>query len=200
MNLKNNLSKLISAAIYITIGVLCIVAGAKFASGKSGGDELETVSVIIGVVSIVVGSLTVVLAITFGILQRKSFAMVAIPGAMLLGVGASLVAYKYAGDLIVILISIVPFLLIAVGAIMLADSIHSFVRIKEKRVVGVFICTVIVSVASIVLGILCVGDDPVIGRDVQLIVFGIIVTLAGLFKLLSAFVKIPSKVVVVEKE
>lgn len=197
---KNNLSKWINAAIYIIIGILCIIAGAKFANGTPGADELETISIILGVVFIVVGSLTVALAVTIGIMSRKPFAVVAIPGAVLIGLGASLCAYKFAADLIFILIYIVPFLLIAVGAIILADAILTFVRIKAKRAFGVFFCSVVVAAALIVLGILCVGDKPVIGRDVQLIVFGIIVALIGLFKLIATFVKMPDTVVVVKKE
>ena len=59
---------------------------------------------------------------------------------------------------------------------------------------------IVIGVVALVLGALCVGNDPVIPQNVQLIVFGIVVVLVGLFQLLSTFIKMPETVVVVTKK
>lgn len=200
---KERLAKWINAAIIIVVGVLCIVAGAALGGNdpSTASDSLNAISITLGVILIIVGSLSLVLAILAGILAKKSFAAVAMPGAFLLAVGISLVVIKYAASLIGLLIAVVPYLLIALGAVVLADAIYTLVRAiigkDVKAVLVSVICSIIVAVAAIVLGCLCIGDDPVIKSNVQLIVFGIIVCLVGALQLLLTFVKLPDAVVTV---
>ena len=206
---KENLSKWIVAAIIITIGILCIVAGAKFANESlstalTAQDTLDTISMVLGVVFIVVGSLAFLLAVLVGVMSKKGFAAVALPGAMLIAVGASMVVLKYAYTFIDVLLKVAPYLLIAVGAVILLDAVYTFVtaamaKKANKALVG-FICALVIAAAAIVLGALCIGDEPVIKYGVQLIVFGIIVVLSGVFRIVVTFVKLPDTVVIVSKK
>ena len=205
---KERLGKWISAAIIIVVGILCIVAGAKLSDNSlealaSAQDTLDGISLTLGITMIVVGALSLVAAIILTVMVRKGFALVGTPGAMLLAVGISLVVAKYAFTLISILITVVPYLLIAMGAVVLVEVVFTLVNaIKAKQVKGAIVGVIvgcIIALAAIVLGALCIGDDPVIKQNVQLIVFGIVVTLVGLFQLLGTFIKMPETVVVVAK-
>lgn len=203
---RERLGKWITAAIVITVGILCIVAGAAMGGNdiSAASDSLDAISMVIGIILIVVGSLSVCLAILAGVLAKKSFAAVALPGAFLLAIGISLVVAKYAASLIGLLLLVVPYLLIALGAVVLLDAVVTLVRAiigkNAGKVIVAFIVAAIIGVGAIVLGALCIGNDPVIKYGVQLIVFGIIVVLEGLFQVLTTFVKLPDTVVVVATE
>ena len=206
---KERLSKWIQAAIILVVGILCIVAGAKLGSNSleaiaSAQDVLDGISLTLGIVMIVVGSLSLVLAFIVVILAKQGFAAVAVPGATLLAIGISLVVIKYAYTFIDLLLKVTPYLLIAMGAVVLIDAVFTLLRaVKAKEakaaIIG-FVFAFIVAAVAIVLGALCIGDDPVIKYGVQLIVFGIIVTLVGLLKFLVTFIKLPDTVVVVAKK
>ena len=203
---RERLGKWISAAIVIVVGVLCIVAGAAMGGNdlSAAKDSLDAISLVIGIILIIVGSLSVCLAIIAGLIAKKSFAAVAIPGGFLLAIGISLVVAKYAASLIGLLLTVIPYLLIVLGAIILLDAIYTLVRGIMAKEVGKVIVAVIfgivLGVGAIVLGALCVGSDPVIKYGVQLIVFGIIVVLEGVFQVLATFVKLPDAVVIVTEE
>ena len=203
---KERLGKWISAAIIIVIGILCIVAGAAMGSNnpETAQNSLDAISVVMGVILIIVGSLSFVLALVAGILVKKSFAALALPGALLLAIGISLVVEKYAAALIGLLLLIIPYLLIAVGVVILLDAIFTLVRALQakevKTVLISVIIAIIIAVGAIVLGALCIGKDPVIKYGVQLIVFGIIVILEGFLQLLMTFVRLPDAVAVVTVE
>ena len=202
----DRLGKWIQGAITLVVGILCIVAGAAIGGNDyaSAEDALTAISTVLGVVLVVVGSLSLLLAVVAGILAKKSFAAVAVPGAFLLAIGISLLAAPYAYTLIGILIHVVPFVLIVVGAVLLADTIYTLVRgILAKNVKAVLVPVIfsaLIAVAAIVLGALCVGTNPVIPQNVQLIVFGIIVCLVAALQILLTFVKLPDTVVVVRTE
>lgn len=200
---KERLGKWIQAAIILTVGILCIVAGALI-GGKDGSaaqDALDGISVVLGVVLIVVGSLSVILAVVVAVLAKKGFAAVAIPGALLVALGASLCVTHYAAELIGILLVIIPYLLLALGVVVLADAVFTFVMAciqkKMKEALVGFIVAVVIGVVAIVLGALCVGNDPVIKSHVQLIVFGIVVCLVACLLVVLTFVKLPDAVAVV---
>ena len=203
---RERLGKWIGAAIIIVVGILCIVAGAAMGGNdlSAAKDSLDAISLVIGIILIIVGSLSVCLAIIAGLIAKKSFAAVAIPGGFLLAIGISLVVAKYAASLIGLLLTVIPYLLIVLGAIILLDAIYTLVRgIMAKEVGKVIIAVIfgiVLGVGAIVLGALCVGSDPVIKYGVQLIVFGIIVVLEGVFQVLATFVKLPEAVVIVTEE
>ncbi len=200
---KERLGKWIQAAIILTVGILCIVAGVALGGNdpEAASDSLNAISMVIGIILIVVGSLSLVLAIIAGVISKKGFAAIAMPGAILLAVGVSMVVWKYAYAFIDILLKVVPFLLLAVGIVVLADAIFTFVLATTKKeggkaLVG-FIVACVIAVIAIVLGALCMGTDPVIKYGVQLIVFGIIVVLVACLQVLLTFVKLPDAVVTV---
>lgn len=204
---KERLGKWIEAAIILVVGILCIVAGAAWGNNnpETAQSAIEGINNVLGILLIVVGCLSLVLAILVVLIAKKGFALVAFPGAILLAVGISIVAGQYAFRLIQILIYVVPYLLITLGAVVLLDAVFTSVfALKDKRAKEAlpgFILGAVLGIAAIVLGALCVGKDPVIKQGVQLIVFGIVLILVAAFMVLVTFVKLPSvTVVTVEKE
>ena len=203
---KERLGKWIEAAIILTVGILCIVAGAKMGGNdwEAAKNALDSISLVLGIILIVVGSLAVVLGIVVVLLAKKGFLPVALPGGVLLAFGISLVVGKYAASLIGLFLYVLPFLLICVGAVILGEAIFTLVfAIKDKKVKSVLVLVIvfaIVAITAIVLGALCLGDDPVIKTNVQLIVFGIVLILMALLQVLSTFVKMPTVVVIAKEE
>lgn len=205
--IKERLGKWIEAAIILVVGILCIVAGAAWGNNnpETAQNAIQGINNVLGIMLIVVGSLALVLAVIVALLVKKGFALVAFPGAILLAIGISVVAGQYAFSLIQILIYVVPYLLITLGAVVLIDAIFTLVfALKDKKAKAAlpgFIVGALVGVVAIVLGALCVGDNPVIKQGVQLIVFGIVLILVAVFMVLLTFVKMPSvTVIAVEKE
>lgn len=194
---KRSLSKWINAAIILTVGILVIVMGALV--GKEGGDDAaQAISVVLGIVLIVVGALALALAIVGGILTKLGFAAAGIPAGLVLALGISLVAGKFAAALIVLFLYIIPFLLIVVGAIIIADAVFTMVlAIKAKGKFIAQIVAIVIGVVALVLGALCVGNDPVIPQNAQLIVFGIILCIYAAIMVLGTFFKLPTATVVV---
>ena len=203
---KERLGKWIEAAIILTVGILCIVAGAKMGGNdwEAAKNALDSISVVLGIILIVVGSLAIVLGIVVVLLSKKGFLPVALPGGVLLALGISLVIGKYAASLISLSLYVLPFLLICVGAVILCEAIFTLVfAIKDKNVKAVLVLVIvfaIVAIAAIVLGALCLGDDPVIKSNVQLIVFGIVLVLMACLQVLSTLVKVPTIVVIAKEE
>lgn len=206
---KRNVSKWIAALIVLTVGILCIVAGAKLGGSniKEAYDSLNAISVILGVVLIVIASLALCFALAFVLVFKKSLLITGLSASIVLGVGISLVVAKYAGSLINILITIVPYVLVCVGAVIIVDAVFTLIRAISKKaikkVLFALICTFLLGTASLVVGFLCMsfGDsDPVIAYNVQLIVFGVLVALYGLLLLVISFVKLPGLTVLVKEE
>ncbi len=203
---RERLGKWIEAAIILVIGILCIVAGAAIGNndGEAARKALESISTVLGIVLIIVGSLSIALAILVVCLTRKGFLPVALPGGILLAFGISLLAKPYAADFIFLFLYVLPFLLICVGAVILCEAIFDLVfGIIEKKVKQVLVLVIVfasVAVTAIVLGALCIGNDPVIKTNVQLIVFGIVCILMACLQVLSTLVKVPTVVVVAKEE
>ncbi len=207
--IAERLGKWIQAAIILVIGILCIVAGAKLGSNDinaiiNAQDTLDAISMTLGIVMIVVGSLSLCMAIFAFVVVKKGFAQVALPGAILLAIGISMVVLLYAYTFIDLLLKVVPYLLLAIGGVILLDAIFNLVKAilakKVKEALVGIIVAIIVATGAIVLGALCIGSDPVIKYGVQLIVFGIVVALTGALEFLLTFVKVPDTVVVVSKK
>ena len=206
---KERLGKWITAAIILVVGILCIVAGAQLgqtdpklaATNDDVRATLEAISLVLGISFIVVGSLSLVMAIVVAVIAKKGFALVAIPGAAVLAIGISLVVVKYADYLIILLLTIIPYLLVCIGAVIFADAVFNLVMaIINKNVknalVGVIVGMVVGAVA-IVLGSLCLAGTITLGA--QLIVFGIIVCLFAVLQIVLTFVKVPDAVIAVVK-
>lgn len=194
---KRSISKWISAAIVLTLGILIIVMGAL--AGKEGSeDAAQAISVVLGIVLIVVSSLALVLAIVGGILAKTGFVAAGTVAGVTLALGISLVVGKYAAGLISLFLYIIPFLLIVVGAIIIADAIYTLVlAIIGKNKFIAQIISIVIGVVAVTIGCLCVGNDPVIPQSAQLIVFGIVLCLYAVIIVLGTFFKLPTAAVVV---
>lgn len=203
---KERLGKWIEAAIILVVGILCIVAGAKWNGSDPEGAQtaFNAISTVLGVVLIVVGALAIALGVVVAFLVKKGFLPVALPGGILLAFGISLLVEPYAGDFITLFLFILPFLLICVGAIFLVEAIFNLVfgitGKKVKQALPLVIVFFVVAVVAIVVGALCIGKDPVIKTNIQLIIFGIVCILIACLQVLSTFIKVPTVVVVAKEE
>ena len=196
---KKSLSRWIQAAIILTVGILCIIAGASNDLQTSANAQ-KAISTVMGVTLVVIGALSVILAILIAILVKKSFAANAIPGGFALAIGISLLCKPYAAELIYLLIYIIPFILIVLGSIILADGVYLLVRgILSKKIGEIIVASIVIMVIGItalVLGILCVNGN-VISGNIQCVVFGIVVAFIALMMILLTFVRLPDAVVTV---
>ena len=133
---KERLSSWIQATIILVVGILCIVAGAAIGGNnlEAAKNTIDAMNIVIGIVLIVVGSLSLILSVLVAVLAKKGFAAVAAPGAILVALGASILVWKYFYNFIDILIKVIPFLLIALGVIVLADAIFTYIlALKAKE-------------------------------------------------------------------
>ena len=201
MNLvRKSLSTWINAAIILTVGILIIVGGAVWLSNSNPENAFEAISIVLGVVALIIGSLSLLLAIWLGVMAKKSFLLPSLAGGVMLALGISLVVLKYAFPLIQLLVAILPYLLIVVGALFALDGCWSIYRsLKAKKSLVPAIIVIVCGAVLIVLGALCVGNDPVIKNQVQLIIFGVVLVLEACFMVLSTLIKTPD-VVIVAKE
>lgn len=202
---KKSLSKWITSAIVLVIGILCIIAGAQFnGSNSSAGDTANAISMVLGISFIVVGALGILLAIIGAIVSKEGFAGAALTGGSALALGIWFVTQKTAFSLIELTISFVPYLLIVVGAIMAVDAIfillHAIQDKNVKKSLVAVIVGLVIAAVTIVLGCLCIGNDPVIKGGTQLIIFGVLVILYACYSVLATFVVIPTTIISVEKK
>jgi hypothetical protein len=197
--IKKNLGTWIKAAIILTIGILFIIMGAT-KSAEAASDANTAINVVIGIVLLVVGALALVLAIVAAALAKKGFLAVAVPGALAIALGISILVEKYASGLAVLVLVIVPYLLIAIGALILADAIFRLVLSAKAKTVKetlfAIIIAMIVGAAILVAGILSVRG-LVIPFNAQLIIFGIVLVIVALLQILFTFVKGPEAVVTI---
>lgn len=197
---KRALPKWILAATVLTVGILLIVAGASY--NESSVDAINAISTVMGAVLIAVGGLSLLLGIFATIKIKKNLAVLCAPGAMLVAIGVSLVVVQFAGEIILIFLKIVPYVLIALGAIIVADSVFNLVKIlkaKEKKSAALTIPAFIVGTVSIILGALSIGEKPVISDQAQIIILGILLILYALVIVTLTFVKMPKAIVVIKE-
>lgn len=181
--LAKNLTKFIEGAILLTLGILVIIVGAGNASAS------ETISTVIGVVLLVIGIISLCLVALVGVKNRVSFAAVGVSSAALIGVGISLFVHPWAMEIVNLFLYVIPYILIAVGAVVILDGVLTLVRnIKKKGALLAAVLTIVSGAVALTFGILCVGDNPVISGSTQLIVFGIIVVVLATVSLLSTVV------------
>lgn len=192
---KKSLGTWIKAAIVLTIGILCIVCGAASnQDSEAAANAYKAISLVGGIALIVVGALCLALAIFNFIKNKKELVSTALPGALVLALGVSFVVSEtILGDIFGALIYVVPFLLLALGAVLLADGVIKLITtIKEKGSLVSPIVEIVLAAVVITIGTLCV-NGAVIKGEVQFIIFGIILVLSALFMVLTTFVKMPGK-------
>jgi hypothetical protein len=193
---KKSMTKWTVSLIMLVVGILCIVAAA--ASGDASADAYTGISMTIGISLIVISSISILLALCGSILTKIPFAIAAIGSASTLALGILFVVdTTLGGTLIWLLLNYVPYLMIVAGAILAVDAILMIVfGITSKNTKAAFFAAIpelVISAITIVLGALMVGNDPVISKDAQLIIFGIIIILYSILLCLSTFTTMPAK-------
>ncbi len=205
---KNNIAKWASALVILVVGILCIVAGA--ASGEAEASAYEGISITMGVALLVVSGLVLVLALVASIMSKgeTKFGIAAIGVSVTLALGIFFIADRgLGGELIWLFLNFVPYVLIVVGAIIVLDAILNivFALVKKNNVKATIIAAIVAIVlaaVAIILGCLMIGNDPVISKKAQLIVFGVLLAVFAIFAALATFVTMPTikKTVVIEAE
>ena len=195
---KNNIAKWASALVLLIVGILCIIVGA--ATDEAKNNAFEGISITIGVALLIVAGLVLVLALIATIASKgeAKFLIPAIAVSATLALGLFFVTNNtLGGTLISIFLSFVPYVLIVVGSVIVVDAILTivFAIIKKNNVKNIVIAaamTIALAAVSIILGALMIGNDPVIKKDVQFIIFGIILVLFALLGALATFVNLPT--------
>ncbi len=197
-NLTKSIPAIISSLIVLVIGILCIVVGA---SGNGASDAYEGISLTIGITLLIISSLVLILALVASIMSKGeiSFRTPAIAVSLVLALGIFFVANQTtAGGLIGLFLDFIPFVLVVVGSIIIADAILVLIFGAMKKNIKVAavgaIVTILVGAIAILLGALMIGNDPVISKNAQWVFFGILlVVYALLFCAATAIVLITSK-------
>ena len=196
--LKKSLGRWLVNILTFIVGILLIVAGAKYSSATGA---MDAISMLLGITLIIISSISLILSFLLMVVVRKGFAASGILSGLLLSLGIWFVSYKTASSLILPTISLLPIVLIVLGVIFLIDSIDEFCfhfRFREMEFDTAHAITLTcISLASIILGILCVvkregGLDTLIPTNVQLILFGIVMMVEALFRFLTTLSLLPS--------
>lgn len=183
--LTTPISALIASVIILVIGILCIVTGA--ASGEASAGASEGISLTIGITLIVASSIVLLVALIGTIMSKGlvEFGKAAIGISVTLALGIFFTANKGLGvALIDLLLSFIPYVLIVVGSIIIVDAILTLVfagiRKEINAVAATSIIAIVIGAISVLLGSLMIGNDPVISKQSQWIIFGIVVILYAL--------------------
>lgn len=182
---KKSFNKWIISAVVLVIGILCIVAGA--ASGDAQIDAYTGISMTMGISLLVVASISILASLLATIITKgeTSFAIGAIGSAVALALGILFVVDNtLGGTLIWLLINFIPYLMLVAGSIIAVDAILVLVFAAVKKNLGAAlvpaIAQLVVAAVTILLGALMVGDEPVISRNAQIIIFGVIIIIYAL--------------------
>lgn len=183
--LKKSFSKIIAAVVVLVVGILCIVAGAS--SGETSASAYEGISLTLGISLLVLAAIVLILALVAAIMTKgdASFGAIAIGSAVTLALGIFFIANKgLGGELIWLFLNFVPYVLIVVGAIIIVDAvlglIFGIVNKNIKAALSGALISIIIGLVAVILGALMIGNDPVISKNAQLIIFGIIIVFYAL--------------------
>ena len=161
--LKKNFNNLIYALVLAVVGVLCIIADTAESAGTRV-DAFNAISTTVGIVLIVVASLALVLSIVASFLAKKSVLIAGLGSALILGAGLFFVVNtNVAGELIVLFIQLVPYLLICGSALLVLHGIFCLIfgfvnkAVKEGLIGG--IVSILIGAVTMVLGFLTIGND-----------------------------------------
>jgi hypothetical protein len=184
-NITKSLSALISSIIVLVVGILCIVAGAS--SGETSANAYEGISLTLGISLIVASGLVLLLTLIAVIMSKgkTTFGPVAIGVSLTLALGIFFVSDKgLGGNLIWLFLNFVPFVLIVVGSIIIVDAIINIIigvtRKELPQALIPSIVSIVLGAVSVLFGALMVGNDPVISKGAQLVIFGIIIVIYAL--------------------
>ena len=135
-NLVEKISAIITAAVVLVIGILCIVAN----SAEEGSAEaFEGISLTLGIVFIIVAALALVFEIVLLVMAKGGLLLKAsaISSGVLLALGIFFVTNKTAaGTLLAMFLEFVPYVMIVVGSLLVLDAIFTLVfgLIKKEKV------------------------------------------------------------------
>ena len=182
---KKSISKWIISIVVLVIGILCIVAGA--ASGEAKADAYTGISMTLGITLLIISGLSLIFALIVSVLSKgeTSFITLGAGSAFTLASGIFFVADRtLASQLIWILLNYVPYVLLSVGSIIAVDGVLIIVfGVMKKNTKAAVISAVVefvLAAITILLGALMVGNDPVISKDAQIIIFGVILIIYAL--------------------
>ena len=204
-SLQKKITTLAYAALLLVLGILCIIANAQANSGNYGdaADAYQSISTVVGIVLIVIAAIGLIFGLVLAILSRTgAFATGgSITSGLVLAAGIFFVSTTTAGDLIMLFLNFIPYVLVVLGAIVIVDAILSFVfailakKLKESLVM--FIVKLVVGALVLTLGFVAMGDNW-LGNN-KLMIFGIVLCIYGVVYALSAFFA-PTLLVVHTKE
>lgn len=164
---KNELKLIILSALVFIFGILFCCATKT---------AVNVLSVIIGIIFILSGSLLIIESI---LTKKSSFNSDSASGAFALAFGILFIV-KELGWLI---LEYIPYILIVLGVIILIDAIL-IMAIKNRKNVFAFVYELILGIIVLVLGILLLSNDDF--REYASLVFGITLIVYAIFILLVA--------------
>jgi hypothetical protein len=178
-SLQSAITTWVTAAIVLTVGILCIVA--QNADGNAAGNAYDAISIVLGVTLIVVSTLGLVLNI---LVLKRAASAITLANGIILALGIYLVVEKTAAGLLYILTDYAAYVLTVVGALFVCDAIlvlvFGLVKKADVKTILVPVCVeAIIGAVALVLGILALPSVNVI--DKRLTIFGIILIVYALF-------------------
>lgn len=181
-SLQSAITTWVTAAIVLTVGILCIVA--QNADGNAAGNAYDAISIVLGVTLIVVSTLGLVLNI---LVLKRAASAITLANGIILALGIYLVVEKTAAGLLYILTDYAAYVLTVVGALFVCDAIlvlvFGLVKKADVKTILVPVCVeAIIGAVALVLGILALPSVNVI--DKRLTIFGIILIVYALFLVL----------------
>ena len=181
-SLQSAITTWVTAAIVLTVGILCIVA--QNADGNAAGNAYDAISIVLGVTLIVVSTLGLVLNI---LVLKRAASAITLANGIILALGIYLVVEKTAAGLLYILTNYAAYVLTVVGALFVCDAIlvlvFGLVKKADVKTILVPVCVeAIIGAVALVLGILALPSVNVI--DKRLTIFGIILIVYALFLVL----------------
>jgi hypothetical protein len=181
-SLQSAITTWVTAAIVLTVGILCIVA--QNADGNAAGNAYDAISIVLGVTLIVVSTLGLVLNI---LVLKRAASAITLANGIILALGIYLVVEKTAAGLLYILTDYAAYVLTVVGALFVCDAIlvlvFGLVKKADVKTILVPVCVeAIIGTVALVLGILALPSVNVI--DKRLTIFGIILIVYALFLVL----------------
>ena len=181
-SLQSAITTWVTAAIVLTVGILCIVA--QNADGNASSGAQDAISIVLGVTLIVVSTLGLVLNI---LVLKRAASAITLANGIILALGIYLVVEKTAAGLLYILTNYAAYVLTVVGALFVCDAIlvlvFGLVKKADVKTILVPVCVeAIIGAVALVLGILALPSVNVI--DKRLTIFGIILIVYALFLVL----------------
>ena len=165
----------------LIIAIICIVVGILFCCSLA--IALETLSIILGVILIVLGAAAIVMTI---ISKESLLSISGIFGAIFIGIGIASIVLNYAA----FVLTCIPFLLISLGFFAMVDAfLLKFVR-KEKSLLA-FILELVIGAICFTLGILLLTVDEFVGYAG--LILGIALIIFGVFSLVIECMKLSKK-------